>query len=424
MNLVGKKVGGYQVLEKIGSGGMATVYKALQPSLNRHVAVKHLHPEFAKDETIVERFEREALSIASLRHQNIIHIYDLVTRARNMSIVMEHVDGIDLYDILQCTHHLPVDIAAIIALKSVCALEHAHFHGVVHRDFKPSNLMVTKAGEVKLMDFGIARDESLGDLTLPGQAVGTPAYMSPEQVLGEDVDFRADLFSFGIVLYQMLTGEKPFRHEESRVIMQRIVNGEYRSARTIAPQTPWRLNRIIKRCLQKYPDKRYASTTLLRTELEKFVSSRVQLNLNERLVLFLQHRNLLSSEEATEVITSPSIDTGQLTTEDLGVPNLWEIVFKPVAAAALFLIGLMGIFHLGLPHLYQAHGHVRIQAPEDTSVFVDGVYAAKTPLDRLLGLKPGSHQVSFENKGLGERKSYIIEIVAEETQTLRAELQP
>ncbi|HSI06635.1 MAG TPA: serine/threonine-protein kinase, partial [Myxococcota bacterium] len=201
MTIEGKKIGAYSVISEIGSGGMAVVYKAEQPALNRLVAIKELRKELATDLSLVTRFEREAKSVAALAHQNIVHIYDFLSRANSMYIVMEFVEGIDVYDLIGRVGRLPPEIASIIALQAARALEYAHYRGVVHRDFKPSNLMITKQGEVKLMDFGIARDIANDDLTRPGTAIGTPAYMSPEQIMGERVDFRSDVFSFGIVLY-------------------------------------------------------------------------------------------------------------------------------------------------------------------------------------------------------------------------------
>jgi serine/threonine protein kinase len=222
MSLVGTKIGNYNIVSEIGSGGMAVVYKAEQQSLGRLVAIKELRRELAKDPSIITRFEREAKSVAALGHQNIVHIYDFVSQRDSMFIVMEFVEGIDLYELMNKVNRLPPDIGAIIALQAARALEYAHYRGVVHRDFKPSNLMVTKLGEVKLMDFGIARDMAFDDLTRPGTALGTPSYMSPEQIMGERVDFRSDIFSFGIVLYQILTGQKPFVDDETRSVMQKI----------------------------------------------------------------------------------------------------------------------------------------------------------------------------------------------------------
>ena len=220
---------------------MAVIYKAIQEPLDREVAIKALKPSIALDSQFAARFEREARFMASLQHENILHVYDFVKDGDSMYIVMEYVQGIDLYDLLQLSPRLPIEVAAIIALQVARALDYAHFRGIIHRDIKPANVIISYHGEVKLMDFGIARDHALADLTEAGTGVGTPSYMSPEQILGDKLDFRSDIFSLGIVLYQMLTGRKPFVEDESRTVMQKIRLDRYVSARAWrrASQTAW-----------------------------------------------------------------------------------------------------------------------------------------------------------------------------------------
>ena len=226
-----QRIGNCEVLQEIGSGGMATVYKAIQQPLGRVVAIKALKPSIAVDSQFAKRFEREAHFMASLQHENILHVHDFLKQDGSMFIIMEYVQGIDLFDLLEKRRMLPVDVAAIIALSVARALDYAHFRGIVHRDVKPANVMVSRQGEVKLMDFGIARDDSQRDLTETGTGLGTPSYMSPEQILGDKLDFRSDLFSLGIVLYQMVTGQKPFVEDDSFTVMQKI-----RLDRYVAPR--------------------------------------------------------------------------------------------------------------------------------------------------------------------------------------------
>ena len=328
MSLVGRKLGPYKVVAELGSGGMALVYQAEQPSLGRMVAIKELRKELARDDSLVTRFEREARSVAALAHQNIVHVYDYLERSSSMFIVMEYVEGLDLAQLLQKVERLPHDIAAIIGLQAIRALEYAHFRGVVHRDFKPANLMLTKQGEAKLMDFGIARDEAEEDLTLPGTALGTPAYMSPEQVMGERVTPSSDVFSFGIVLYQMLTGKRPFVDDENVGVMQKIVAGPYVRPRAIYPDIPLALQRIIKRCLRKEPSRRYDSTEDLRLDLEKYVSKHVRINYNGRLVIFMRHRGLISTDEATTYVRPEQLES-HAQHEDLGEVSAWRVAVRP-----------------------------------------------------------------------------------------------
>ncbi|MEZ4270977.1 MAG: serine/threonine-protein kinase [Myxococcota bacterium] len=344
VSLVGRKLGPYKIIGELGSGGMAVVYKAEQPALNRMVAIKELRKELSGDDSIAQRFEREARSIASLAHQNIVHVYDFLERASSSFIVMEYVDGIDLADLLRRVERLPGDIAAIVALQTIRALEYAHFHGVIHRDLKPANLMITKQGDIKLMDFGIARDESEEDLTLPGQALGTPAYMSPEQVMGDRVTFHSDIFSFGILLYQMLTGKKPFIDDENVGVMNKIVNAPYKRPRALCPDIPSKLQRITRRCLQKEPEDRYKSTEDLRLDLEAFVATRVRINHNGRLVIFLRHRGLITDGEAATYVRQEQLHSPSTARIDQGHLSPWNVVLRPSLLLNLSMIAVLALW--------------------------------------------------------------------------------
>ena len=231
-------MGPYNVVDEIGAGGMAVVYEAIQPSLDRRVAIKVLRPEYMHDRQIATRFEREAAALAAMQHGNIVHVYDFVVEANRAYIVMEYVDGIDLFDILAEAKRVPPEVAALIARGMSEGLAHAHHRGIIHRDIKPSNILVSKMGEVKIMDFGIARDPGKSDLTQVGLAVGTPAYMAPEQIRGDRIDFRTDLFAVGIVLYEMLSGEKPWTEEEGRAITIKVLDEPMQPLREVAPDVP------------------------------------------------------------------------------------------------------------------------------------------------------------------------------------------
>ena len=216
-----EQIGNYRILEEIGYGGMAVVYKGIQESLGRTVAIKALRTSMATEKDAVARFDREATSMASFQHENIITVYDFFPHRGALFIVMEYVEGADLYDLLENSPRLPPDIVAIIALQIARALDYAHFRGVIHRDVKPANIILSKLGTVKLTDFGIAR---LGgsDLTWTGVGLGTPAYMSPEQVTGQRLDARSDIFSLGVVMYQLVTGQKPFEEDTELTVLQKV----------------------------------------------------------------------------------------------------------------------------------------------------------------------------------------------------------
>src|SRR5262249_27794789 len=248
------------------------------------------------------RFEREARFMASLQHENILHVYDFIKDGDTMYIIMEYVQGIDLYDLLQLTPKLPVDVAAVIGLQIARALHYAHFGGTIHRDIKPANIIVSHQGEVKLMDFGIARDHSLSDLTETGTGVGTPSYMSPEQILGDKLDFRSDIFSLGIVLYQCITGQKPFVEDETRTVMQRIRLDRYVHPRKIVAGVPSSMERILARCMEKVPAVRYSTTQALIDDLMEFLSGRVLINHSARIVMYLREVGVISELQAEETL--------------------------------------------------------------------------------------------------------------------------
>jgi hypothetical protein len=297
-----ERIGNCEILEEIGSGGMATVYRAVQQPLGRTIAIKALKPSIAVDSQFAKRFEREAHFMATLQHENILHVHDFLKQDDSMFIVMEYVRGIDLFDLLEKKSQLPADVAAIITLQVARALDYAHFRGIVHRDVKPANIMISRQGEVKLMDFGIARDDTMRDLTETGTGLGTPSYMSPEQILGDKLDFRSDLFSLGIVLYQMLTGQKPFVEDDSFTVMQKIRLDRYVSPRKLNTAVPRQLEHIMARCMEKMPANRYGSTQALIDDLVEFLSTRVSINHNARLVMFLREVSVISDAEADETL--------------------------------------------------------------------------------------------------------------------------
>src|SRR6187549_237924 len=297
-----ERIGNCRIVEEVASGGMAVVYRAVQDPLGRTVAIKALKSSAAVEENVSTRFEREAKSLTMLQHENIIHVYDFHHERGALFIVMEYVQGIDLYDLLEKCGRLPYDVATIIAMQVARALDYVHYRGIIHRDIKPANVMVARQGGVKVMDFGIARDTSFGDLTEAGTGIGTPAYMSPEQVLGDKLDARSDLFSLGVVLYQMLTGKKPFVEDEQRSVMHKIRLEKHISARKLNPEVPRELERIIDRCLEKQPRDRWRSAQHLVMALERFLARYVDINYHERLIVFLRNQGVITQLEADEYV--------------------------------------------------------------------------------------------------------------------------
>ncbi|MCB9653233.1 MAG: serine/threonine protein kinase [Deltaproteobacteria bacterium] len=315
-----RRIGPYQVLAELGQGGMAVVYKAIQPSLDRVVAIKTLRAEYVHDRQVAARFEREATSLATLQHTNIVHIYDYLQDPESAHIVMEYVEGIDLFDVLSSVDGLPEEIAVIIAAQVVEGLEYAHYRGIIHRDIKPSNILISKNGEVKIMDFGIARDPGKSELTQIGLSVGTPAYMAPEQIRGDRIDFRTDVFALGIVLYEMLAGTKPWAEEDGRSVTVKVLDEDYPRLSTLRPGIAPDLARIVDRCLRKDANERYATTYALRRDLFAFLNRTVPIDPRGRLVLFLRNRGFVDDTEISSVLPARLLEDPALRRRDAGIP--------------------------------------------------------------------------------------------------------
>jgi eukaryotic-like serine/threonine-protein kinase len=301
-----RKIGPYRVLGELGRGGMALVYRGLHEAIQREAAIKELLPEGQRDKESLSRFHREALALAAFRHQNIVTLYDMVEKNDSLFMVLEFVDGPTLQELIK-EGPLPADVAAVICARIASALDHAHFRHIIHRDLKPANVMLTKAGEVKLMDFGIAKDVDLVALTQQGVAVGTPAYMSPEQVTGAPLDPRTDIFSLGVLLYEALTGTRPFQGRTAGEVFAKIRDGLYAPLNKVAPEVPKPLVNIVKRALEVRTQNRYPDAAAMRRELDVFLAHEVEVSHPALLVAFLRHREKLTESEALAHLTQAEL---------------------------------------------------------------------------------------------------------------------
>src|SRR6266508_5050564 len=266
--------GRYELHRRLGRGGMAEVYLARDQMLDRAVAVKVLFPALATDPGFVERFRREAQSAAALNHPNIVSVYDWGEANGTYFIVMEYVEGDSLAELIHTEKRIHPDRAAEIASDVAAALGFAHRNGVIHRDVKPGNVLITSEGGVKVADFGIDRaisDASDQNLTKTGSVMGTATYFSPEQARGAQLDPRSDLYSLVCVLYEMITGHPPFAGENAVAIAYKHVQEQPVAPRRIDPAIPDTLEAIVLKCLAKNPANRYPSGQDMRADLRRYL---------------------------------------------------------------------------------------------------------------------------------------------------------
>src|SRR6185503_3226811 len=252
--MIGTVVGNYKITEKIGEGGMGAVFKGVDLMLEREVAVKVLRPEFASQPEVVERFRSEAVTLAKLNHPNIATLHSFFRQGNEYFMVMEYVRGEGLDRVIRRGGAMPLTDAVAHFCQALDGIGRAHKLGIIHRDIKPANVMVTEDGSIKVMDFGIARVLGTARMTKQGNIIGTIEYMSPEAIQGQEVDARADIYSLGILLYEMLTGRIPFDADTEFSMMMAQIQQAPPPPRSFATHIPLPLEHAIMRSLAKKPE--------------------------------------------------------------------------------------------------------------------------------------------------------------------------
>lgn len=325
------RVAKYEIIDEIGHGGMATVYRARDTRLDRMVALKVMHPHLQGAKEARTRFAREAVTIARLKHPNILEIYDYSGEEGDTHyIATELLTGPTLKQLVDDHPDMPAEIAACLAILVARALSAAHSEGVIHRDVKPENVMMHDNRAVKLTDFGIAQLVDVQGMTTTGQVLGSPAHMAPEQIEGKDCDARSDIFSLGTVLYLLATGRLPFHGRNAHQVLKQIMEGQFREPLMVKPQIGGRLRNIIVRCLKVDPTERYATAKELEDDLMAFVRAAGIDNPGEVIARYLQGTRAFSASFRTRILEAETA-LGQQAMKNGDVPRAMDAFNRVLA---------------------------------------------------------------------------------------------
>jgi hypothetical protein len=399
-------VEGYRIVAELGSGSLATVYKAVEEPLGRTVALKFLRATIAPSSPFAAQLEREARVLSELCHPNIGSLYAFAKTETRMYLVLEFVDGFSLATLLK-KPSMPFDCSAAIGAAIARGLAHAHGRGIVHSNLRPANILVSRRGEVKIFDFGIAQRSStpeepqgLSTVRLEDIATfGTPAYMSPEQILGESIDARSDVFSLGVVLYQLICGGRPFERgdaSEGQPTAYRIRRDPPIPIHRRAPDVPAALERVVMRAIEKLPGDRFQSAEALAERLEELTAARAGVPGDHLVVRALAHAGLATAEDAASATAPKRKERTSVRRASLGMAVLSAVAIAgggTLQAKAHREGQTAGARPLELAPA--SPGYLRVLATPWAEVWVDGQRVEVTPFARSIPLSPGTHYVTL-----------------------------
>lgn len=372
-----EKVGNYSLLEQIGEGGMATIFRANHENLRRDVAVKKM--KNPSKETI-DRFKQEARISARMNHENIVSIYDFFKEGRTYLLIMEFIDGIDLRNILELDSPLQVYQAVRIVHEIAKGLEYSHFKKIIHRDIKPSNILLSKEGDIKIIDFGVAKIDTKQNLTQTGIIIGTPSYMSPEYANGEELTPQSDVYSLGVLFYEILTGFKPFSARSKNELLVAITRGKYKSPRKFNREISLRLQHVIKKSMHVNPAKRYKTMADFINALDKFLKNEPQSVIKSELQLY--YGELMERKRLKKYKTNLS------TTEQaalIGRKNKTPKRYFIAAAVALFTLitVVWGYQYLREDYFSRLQMQINIPGAEQVALYLNGDFLGKSENGRF-----------------------------------------
>ncbi len=419
---------GYRVVAELGSGSLASVYKAVDESVGRTVALKVLRTTIAPSSPFATQLEREARLLSALCHPNIGLLHAFVKTETRMYLVLEFVDGVTLSTLLKRKPSVPHDCVAAIGAGIARGLAHAHERGIVHGDIRPANIFVSRRGEVKIFDFGIAHRTAgeeergaLAPLRLEDVAAfGTPAYMSPEQILGGKVDARSDIFSLGVVLYQLTCGARPFARDdeaECQPTAHRVRRDPPIPIHRRAPDVPAALERVVMRAIEKLPGDRFPSAQAMAERLEALTAASSGLREDKLVVRALAHAGVVTSEERAAAAPKRKEHTS-VRRATWGIAMLGSVAI--VGGGALQVTAhregqAAGARPLELAPL--SPGYLRVLATPWAEVWVDGQRVDVTPFARGIPLSPGTHYVTLAHPNAPLEKRTIA-VAPGETRTV------